>query len=108
MTVRGPEVFRRLETIRNPVKLAPVNAATMAMLDRALEPISQSLNLESARALVQASADPSLQERVSQLAEKCERGELSDAERDEYETYVQVGNLLSILQAKARLFLRAR
>jgi len=80
----------------------------MAMLDRALEPISQSLNLESARALVQASADPSVQERVSQLAEKCDCGELSEAERDEYETYVPVGNLPSILQAKARLFLRAR
>ena len=37
-----------------------------------------------------------------QLAAKCNEGELSQQERDEYEEYVRVGNLLALIKAKAK------
>ena len=43
---------------------------------------------------------------MSELAEKCNAGELSVAERSEYETCVMFGNFLGVLQAKARRKLR--
>jgi hypothetical protein len=36
------------------------------------------------------------------LADKANEGELSDAERAEYEGYVEANNLLAVLQAEAR------
>ena len=81
-------------------------AATV--LDRLLEPISRCLNAESAKALVELRADPEADARVAELAEKCNEGQLTAAERREYETYIHVGNLLAILQAKARLHLKRK
>jgi hypothetical protein len=43
-----------------------------------------------------------LQARIDNLAERCNEGSLTPAERDEYETYVRFGNFIAILQAKAR------
>jgi hypothetical protein len=76
------------------------------VLDRVLDPISRSFNTDSARALVAARPDPDVQERVAELAAKCNEGLLTEAERDEYETYVRAGNIISLLQAKARLYLK--
>ena len=50
-------------------------------------------------------ADVKTQARVDELARKCNEGELTPAERSEYERYVTVGNLIAILQAKSRLLL---
>ena len=44
--------------------------------------------------------------KMEELAERNGRGELSDAEREELEAYVTVGQVLAILQAKARLSLK--
>jgi len=63
------------------------------------------LNIEAARKLVQLKADAKTQARVDQLAGKCNEGDLTPAERSEYETFVAAGNLIAILQAKARLIL---
>ena len=77
-----------------------------SVLDRLLEPISRCLTRDSAKALVELRADPDAQARVDDLAGKCNEGILSTAERQEYETYVHASNLVAILQAKARLFLK--
>jgi len=82
------------------------NGETASVLDRLLDPVSRCLTTESARALVELRTDPVAQERVAELAEKCNEGQLTPEERGEYETYVHVGNILAILQAKARLLLR--
>jgi hypothetical protein len=42
------------------------------------------------------------------LARKCNEGELSADERQEYETYVMAGELVAILQAQARILLARR
>jgi hypothetical protein len=44
--------------------------------------------------------------RMRQLATKNREGRLSGAESRELDTYVKVGDLLAILQSKARVFLR--
>jgi predicted transcriptional regulator len=75
---------------------------TAAVLDRLLDPVGRSLNGEAARALVAIKADPDVQARVAELAEKCNQGELTPAERSEYETYVAAASVIAVLQAKAR------
>lgn len=72
------------------------------VLERLLDPVSRSLNVEAARKLVHLKADAKTQARVDELARKCNEGELTPAERSEYERYVTAGNLVAILQAKAR------
>ena len=75
------------------------------VLNRLLEPVSRSLNVEAARELIRIKADSKTQARVDELARKCNEGELTEQERAEYERYVVVGNIIAILQAKARLLL---
>lgn len=79
--------------------------ASTAVLERLLERVTGSLNTEAARQLVQLKADAKTQARIDKLARKCNEGELTPTERSEYEHYVTVGNLIAILQAKARLVL---
>ena len=82
------------------------NGESASVLDRLLEPVTRCLTPESARALVELRADADAQARIAELAEKCNEGRLTAEERREYETYVHVGNLIAILQAKARVLLR--
>ncbi len=44
--------------------------------------------------------------RMNQLAEKNRRGEITESERDEMERYSRVGNLINLLQSKARRSLK--
>jgi hypothetical protein len=45
---------------------------------------------------------------MNELAEKCGSSQLTDAERNELESFQRVGHLLNLLQAKARLSLAQR
>ena len=47
-------------------------------------------------------------DRMRQLAERSESGELTDEERAEFDSYLHVGNLLAVIQSKARLALCRR
>jgi hypothetical protein len=78
------------------------------ILERILEPISSSLNEVAARKLIRLKADAVAQARVAELARKCNEGELTLQERDEYKTYVMASELIAILQAKAHIFLDRR
>ena len=79
------------------------NMATQeAIMDEMLAPLVEALTPETARALSQIRPKPAVQSRVDQLASKCNDGSLSDEERDEYEDYVRIGNLLSLIKAKAK------
>ena len=75
------------------------------LLDRILEPVSASLNEEAARKLVKLKADRKTQARVAKLAEKSNEGELTPAERHEYEMYVLANHLVAIFKANAQIFL---
>ena len=78
---------------------------TATYLDRMLEPVTDCLTPEVARRLAQMRADPELQARIDDLADRCTEGTLTAEEKLEYETYVRAGNLIAILQAKARILL---
>jgi len=76
-----------------------------AVLEQMLEPVSRCFGLETAKALARLRVDDRVQARVDELAEKCNEGELTPEERNEYEAYVQASTLIGILQAKARRLL---
>jgi uncharacterized protein YnzC (UPF0291/DUF896 family) len=60
---------------------------------------------ESARAILDLRFDPLVVGRMNELAEKNRQGTLIEAERQEMKDYLQVGNFLNLMQAKARLLL---
>ena len=76
------------------------------VLDRLLEPVSLCFGEEGARSLVELRADPQAQQRIEELAAKANDGALNPMERDEYEACVHAGEVIAILQAKARLQLK--
>jgi hypothetical protein len=76
--------------------------ASDAIFDRLLEPLTSFLTPEGAQKLVEFRADPQTQQRVEDLAIKCNEGILTPAEEDEYDAYISVANFIAILQAKAR------
>jgi len=79
---------------------------TSATLDRLVEPVVRTFTPEVARALVQLRADPALQGRVDELAQKCNEGRLTPEEGEEYETGIRFASYLAILQTKARRLLK--
>lgn len=81
-------------------------AASAPILDQLLSPLGDCLTPESAQKVADLRADESLQTRIHELGQKSNQGDLSDVERDEYETVVRYTNFISILQSKARKLLR--
>jgi uncharacterized protein YnzC (UPF0291/DUF896 family) len=55
--------------------------------------------------IVDFHGDEALQERIEELAGKANEGELTDAERAEYEGYIHANDFIATLQAKARRLL---
>jgi hypothetical protein len=70
--------------------------------DRGVRPVLQIVLPERAEALVNFRADPNLQARIYELAEKSNEGHLSEAERAEYAGYVRANKFVAILQRHAR------
>ncbi len=71
-------------------------------LEKLLRPLSQSMSVELARALVGLIADHETQTRYDQLAEKHAQGLLTAAELEELEGMVRANTLLGLLKAEAR------
>jgi hypothetical protein len=72
------------------------------ILDRIIDSVSECLDQESARKLVELRADATTQRRVDELADKCNEGLLTPQELAEYDAYVRASTFIAILQAKAR------
>jgi hypothetical protein len=75
------------------------------LLDRIVDPVGRILTPKVARALVDLRADPEVQARIDELADKCNEGQLTPEEQAEYEAYVFAIDFIAILQAKARALL---
>jgi hypothetical protein len=73
-----------------------------------LAPVERCLNRESALALLDLPANPRVRARVDELAEKCNEGQLTPAERSEYDALIWADHFLGILQAKAQHFLQTQ
>ncbi len=72
-------------------------------LEKVFRPLSRSLTVELARALVNLQADEETQVRYDVLAELQTEGRLTPPERDELEAIVRANTLLGLLKAEARL-----
>jgi len=73
--------------------------------ERGIRPILQIVLLDKADAVLNFRPDPTLQNRIEELATKSTEGELTDQERAEYEGYVRANKFIAILQRQARQFL---
>lgn len=76
-----------------------------AAFDRATEPVLRILSREQAARIVDFHGGDELQRRIEVLAGKANEGELTDAERAEYQGYAQANKFIAVLQAKARRLL---
>jgi hypothetical protein len=81
------------------------NGGSTAVLEEILESVTRAFSRDVAEALVGIKASQSAQDRISELAEKCNEGLLTPTEQAEYESYVSAVDLVSVLQGKARLWL---
>ena len=75
------------------------------LLEKLVEPVARCLTEDSARTLLALRADPDAQTRIDELAEKSNRGLLSEEERTEYDRYLAAYHLVTVLQAEARRLL---
>lgn len=57
---------------------------------------------EKAEVVVNFRADPKLQARIEELADKSTEGQLTEAEKAEYAGYVRANKFVAILQRQAR------
>ena len=72
------------------------------VVERLLDPLARTFTPAAARAIANFRADPSTQARITELADKCNEGQLTAYERAEYEDYVRAIDFITILQSKAR------
>lgn len=80
--------------------------ATASSLDRMLDPVTACFTPQVAQKIVDLRLDPDLNARIEFLAEKANEGTLTVDEDDEYKDYVESGDMIALLQAKARRFLK--
>lgn len=71
-----------------------------------VDPIGRAFTHEAAEEILRVRADEETQRRIDELADKCNEGLLSEEERSEYQDYIVWFNFLTLLQAKARTFLK--
>lgn len=76
--------------------------STSTILGQLLDPIASSLTPESAQRIIDFRADELTQTRIDELANRCNEGELTPEERREYDRYLSVIDVVTVLQAKAR------
>jgi hypothetical protein len=79
--------------------------ATVSSLDRLLDPVMSCFTPQVARKIVDLQLDPELTARIQYLATGANQGTLTPAEEVEYKDYVEGGDVIALLQAKARRFL---
>lgn len=77
-------------------------------LDRILDAIAGCFTPEFAHRLAKLKADADIQARLDVLAAKANEGQLTDEEAAEYRRSIDILDVLAILQAKARAYLRAQ
>ena len=75
-------------------------------LDRILDPLTECFTPQVARRLTELTADSQTQERLDELAGKANEGQLSADEDAEYKQAIDAIDMVAILQAKARAYLR--
>lgn len=80
--------------------------ATASSLDRLLDPVMACFTPQVAQNIVNLRLAPELTERIEYLASRANEGTLTPEEDEEYKDYIEGGDMISLLQAKARRFLQ--
>jgi hypothetical protein len=76
------------------------------VIDRVLDPLMDCFTPEVARNVVNLRADTETQARLGDLAQKANDGQLTPQEEAIYDRFLEAFHFVTILQAKAREFLR--
>ena len=82
--------------------------ATPTFIERLIDPIGRALTPEAAREILALRADEETQRHIDELADKCNEGALSPAESRDYQEFIALFNILTVLQARARSVLAGR
>ena len=83
------------------------DARETAILTRAIQPDNHNLSTSAAQALLRIQLDPQDRERLHDLLEKNQEDALTKDERSELTSFLRVGLVVDLLQAKARAALQA-
>jgi hypothetical protein len=84
------------------MSLATAETSERAILRRIVDPEQPFLSLEAAQVLLRLDFNADDRARMNQLAAKNRASKLSPAEEQELTSYIRVGQMLGILQSKAR------
>ena len=79
--------------------------ATVSSLDRFLDPVNGWLTPQVAKQIVDWRPDEQLCKRIEELGQKANEGTLTPDEDAEYGEYIEEGDVIALLQAKARRLL---
>jgi hypothetical protein len=77
-----------------------------AILARAILPASKALSRDLAEEILQWDFPPEDKQRMAELSAKARAGELNAVEEAEIDSYVRVGHIVNVMQAKARLAIK--
>ena len=83
------------------------HTAIATVMDGLLDPLSQCLDVESARRIVAFRVSPAVQARVDVLAERANEGILTQEERAEYEAFVNTSSFIAVLKLKVQQQLKS-
>lgn len=86
--------------------MATTPTSETAIFERIVLPNEPGLTEPAARSILALGFAAEDRQRMQDLAEKSQAGQLSPEEQQEIDNYERVGHYLSILQSKARLSLR--
>lgn len=74
-------------------------------LAKLLDPVAECFTMEVAKRVAELAADPDVQLRIDDLAEKCNQGTITPEELAEYDAYIRAMDVVAVLQKKARALL---
>ena len=78
------------------------------LLEAQVEAQNREISPDVARFLLSMSFADRDRERIAYLADRSQAGELSTEEEAEFDSYLHIGNLLTMMKSKARLILGFR
>jgi hypothetical protein len=84
------------------------SSSEISAFDRGVRPVMKIVLPEKAEEVVEFRADPELEARIEELAQKSNEGELTEAERAEYAGYARANKFIAILQRQAREIINSR
>jgi hypothetical protein len=78
-----------------------IDPATIG-LAKLLDPVAACFTPEVAKRVAELRADPDVQIRIDDLAEKCNEGTITPEETAEYDAYIRAMDVVAVLQRQAR------